>query len=81
MMDKEEVSSQITSIKNSLYKHNFLSAMYKLVDLKKQLVSFQMEHLVPPLIREVAQQNKRDHEDRDTTLIEARLDEIHATLR
>lgn len=81
MADKEEVSSQIASIKNSLYKHNFLSAMYKLVALKKLLVSFNLDYHVPPLIREVAQQNKRDHEDRDTTLIEARLDEIHATLR
>jgi len=81
MTDKDDVNSQITSIKNSLGKHNFLAATYKLVELQKMLKNWQMEDDVTPLIRDVAEQNRRSHDEKDTTLIEKRLDEILVSVK
>ena len=72
-MDKEDVSIEIASIRNALYHKNFLVAMTKLLDLRKMLKAWNLEHHVEPLIPELAKAAKANA---DTAVLEAKLKEI-----
>lgn len=73
-MDREDVSIQIASIRNALYKKNFLVAMTKLVELKKLLVAWKLEGEIDPLISELGKAMRAN----DADVLDAKLKELDA---
>jgi len=75
-MDKEDVTIEIASIRNALYKTNLLVAMTKMVELQKMLKAWSLDGRVTPLLKELT--SLIHHKNPDTSVLDAKLKELDA---
>lgn len=78
MPDHDDVDILVASVKNSLFKKNYLVAFTKMMELKHVLKSWNLDDQIDPLISNLAALQRRSSHEQDSTVLAAKLDEVEA---